>query len=144
MSQANPLPETIGYALAHVCKLHRQRAGLLLEEVGLHVGQEMMLCVLWERDGMTQTELADALRIQPATVTNALQRMEREGFVERRSDAQDHRRTRVYVTEKGRLIEAAIRAQWHQLEDASFGDLSVEERVLLRRLLWQVYENLCK
>ena len=39
-------------------------------------------------------------------------------------------------------MEAGVQEKWSQLEEESFGGLSVEERVLLRRLLLQVYQNL--
>jgi DNA-binding MarR family transcriptional regulator len=128
--------------LAQVCHLHRQRAEVLLKQLGLHVGQEMFLCELWSNEGITQTELAERLLLQPATVTNTLQRLEREGFVERRSDVEDQRISRVYVTDKGRKVEAPVYEKWNQLEQESFRGFSVEEQVLLRRLLLQVYQNL--
>ena len=71
-----------------------------------------------------------------------LQRLEREGFVDRRPDIEDQRISRVYTTEKGRNIEEEVQKKWGQLEKEAFGGLSVEERVLLRRLLLQVHQNL--
>ena len=133
---------TTGYVLAQACKLHRQRAEVLLNEIGLHVGQEMLLSGLWEKEGLTQTELADYVMIQPATVTNMLQRLERAGIVERRPDAEDQRISRVYATKKGRGLKEAVEEQWGKLELESFAGFSVEERVLLRRLLLQVYRSL--
>ena len=128
--------------VAQVCKLHRQRADNLLNSIGLHVGQEMFLTELWQKDGITQTELAEQLLLQPATVTNTLRRLEREGMVERRNDSDDQRVSRVYITEKGRGLEDSVNQKWIQLESESFAGLSLEERLLLRRLLLQVYRNL--
>ena len=142
LPRKTPFKDSIGYSLAHACKHHRQRAEELLSEIGLHTGQEMLLCGLWENEGITQTELANHMMIQPATVTNMLQRLEREGFVERRPDIEDQRVSRVYTTAKGRDIEERVLEKWSQLEQESFRGLSVEERVLLRRLLLQVYQNL--
>ena len=136
------LPGTVSYILAHVCKLHRQRADVLLNEIGLHVGQEMILCALWENEGVTQTELAECLLVQPATVTNALRRMERKGLVFRREDPDDQRVSRVFVTEEGRNLRAAVEEQWSRLEEESFGGLSVEDRALLHRLLHRVHSRL--
>ena len=136
------LRNTVGYALAHVCKLHRQRADVLLNQIGLHVGQEMILCALWDQEGVSQTELAANLLIQPATVTNALKRLEREGFVYRREDPDDQRVSRVFVTDEGRNLRAAVEEQWSRLEEESFGDLTVEEGASLRRLLHRAYKRL--
>ena len=142
MTHDAPLKETVGYTLAQACKLHRQRADVLLNEIGLHVGQEMILCALWDNEGVTQTELADLLLIQPATVTNALRRLEREGYVDRREDPDDQRISRVFSTVEGRNLKGAIQEKWGQLERESFGGLTAEEGLLLRRLLLRVYENL--
>ena len=48
----------------------------------------------------------------------------------------------MYTTEKGRGLEDSVNEKWCQLELEAFAGLSVEERVLLRRLLLQVYRNL--
>ena len=142
MTDSIALPGTVSYILAQVCKLHRQRADVLLNEIGLHVGQEMILCALWGSEGVTQTELAECLLIQPATVTNALKRLERKGFVYRREDSDDQRVSRVFVTEEGRNLKAAVEEKWSRLEEDSFGGLSLEDQALLRRLLQRTYERL--
>ncbi len=142
MPKAPRLQDTIGYALARVCKLHRQRASELLGGVGLHVGQEMMLSVLWDEENVTQTELAERVLVQPATATNALKRLERQGFIERGEDAEDQRISRVRLTENGRGVEGAVLDRWSQLERESFSVLSREERASLRRILQKVYTSL--
>jgi DNA-binding MarR family transcriptional regulator len=142
MQGDSSLPTTMSYLLAQVCKLHRQRADDLLREVGLHVGQEMLLCSLWEREGVTQTELSEALGVQPATVTNALKRLERKGLVLRVSDAEDQRVSRVSLTTEGRDMKAVVEERWALLEQASFAGITAPERDLLRDLLLRVYGNL--
>ena len=144
MSQKTPLRDTVGYMLAQVCRLHRQRADVLLNQIGLHVGQEMFLCGLWANEGVTQTELAEILQLQPATVSNTLQRLEREKIIERRDDLDDQRVSRVYTTEKGRNLERLVNEKWSQLESEAFDGFTVEERVLLRRLLQLAYRNLAE
>ena len=144
MSQKIPLRDTVGYMLARVCRLHRQRADVLLNQIGLHVGQEMFLCGLWANEGVTQTELAQILQLQPATVTNTLQRLEREKIIERRDDLDDQRVSRVYTTQKGRNLERLVNEKWSQLESEAFDGFTVEERVLLRRLLQLAYRNLAE
>ena len=62
--------------------------------------------------------------------------------MERRSDFEDQRVSRVYVTDKGRNMEDPVLEKWNQLEQESFGRFSLEEQVLLRRLLLQVYQDL--
>ena len=142
MADCSPLPETTSYLIAQVCKLHRQTADELLNEIGLHVGQEMMLCALWDREGVTQTELGEQLGVQPATVTNGLRRLERKGLVERTPDADDQRVSRVFPTAEGRQCRAEVEEKWDQLDRTSFAGFTDRERGQLHALLSRVHENL--
>ena len=142
MADCFPLPETTSYLIAQVCKLHRQTADELLNEIGLHVGQEMMLCALWDREGVTQTELGEQLGVQPATVTNGLRRLERKGLVKRTPDADDQRVSRVFPTAQGRQCRAEVEEKWDQLDRTSFAGFTGRERKLLHALLSRVLENL--
>jgi len=137
-----PLQNTTGQLLARTCKLLRIRAHTLLGEIGLYRGQQFVLGALWEQEGISQSELAQQLHVQPATITNALQRMERAGLVERRQDTQDLRVSRVYLTDAGRNIRGAVDEIWAELEEQAFAGLSPGEVAVLRRLLAQVYDNL--
>ena len=134
--------ETISYLLKQTCRAHRNTAHKMLTEIGLHPGQEMILFRLWEADGLTQSELVEQLCVQPATVTKMLNRMVKNGLVERRGDPQDQRISRVYLTDQGRELQKSIEDAWDKLEQYTVATLSLEERVLLRRLLMQVQDNL--
>ena len=73
--------------------------------------------------------------ITRSTVTNILQLMEREGYIERRSVPQDARLKQLVLTEEGiRFHENTIRA-FHQTDDYVAGLLTEEENTELLRLL---------
>ena len=90
------------------------------------------------------SELAARLHVQPATITKMIQRMEKAGFVERRSDPEDQRVSRVYLTDVGRSIRNEVKRVWRMLEDETLVGFSLEERVLLRRFFLQMRENLIR
>ena len=136
------LSATIGYALTHVCKAQYRRARAMLDEIGLYRGQQFVLCALWDEEGLTHSELADRLRVHPATVTNALKRMERAGFLERRADPKDQRVSRVYLTDAGRDIRGAVERVWAELERQTFSGFSEGERQMLEGFLDRVRGNL--
>ena len=101
-----------------------------------------MLDALWQADGRSHTELAQALRVQPATVSKMVQRMERSGFVARRADLTDQRVSRVFLTDEGRRIKRQVDERFDQLERETLGSLSIEERHLLWHLLTRVAADL--
>lgn len=141
------IQETVGYALAQLCKTHRYAIDGALRTIADHdlrVGQEMLLLHLWEADGCTQSQLVERLRVEPPTVTKMLQRMEAEGIVERRSDSEDARVSRVFLTPRGRALEQAVTDEWLAIDARATAGMTAEERMLLRRLLVQMRQNLCR
>jgi MarR family transcriptional regulator, organic hydroperoxide resistance regulator len=139
-----PIGETSGYLLARVCKAHRGGVGATLAELGLHVGQEMVLSHLWKKDGLTPSELAERLGVEPPTVTNTLSRMEKAGLLERCRDPGDARCTRVYLTDKGRQLREPVERRWEAVQKRAFAGITADEEALLRDLLVKIHGNLTR
>ncbi len=139
-----PIQETDGCLLAQVCKLYRARANAHLDTIQMHMGQEMILSRLWVKEGLTHSELAEQLFVSAPTITNTLKRMAKTGLIERRQDSEDQRVSRVYLTEAGQQIRGSVENLWLELDQQAFSGFSLEERMLFRRLLMQLQENLVK
>jgi DNA-binding MarR family transcriptional regulator len=137
-----PTPERTGHLLSKVCGLRHRRMHELLDDLGLYRGQPSMLNLLWAQDGMTHSELAEQLNKSPATITKMVKRMEKTGFVERRSDPKDERLSRVYLTDAGRDIRSAVEDVWRAFEEQAFAGFSQEELAALRGALLRVCQNI--
>ncbi len=124
MIRDRSIKETTGFTLAKVCRAHRGKVGELLAEVGLHVGQEMVLIELWREDGLRGGELAERLGVEPPTVTKMLRRLERCGLVSRRQDSEDARSFRVYLTDEGRALEEPVVRCWESVEEKALAGMS--------------------
>ena len=136
------MEHTISCLMAQLCKTHRNVANTMLNEAGLHVGQEMVLLQLWQQDGLTQKELASQLCVEAPTVTRMLQRMQRCDLIERRSDPEDRRISRVYLTKRSSELKPAVQESWARLEEHLLAGISSNERMLLHRLLTNMLANL--
>jgi DNA-binding MarR family transcriptional regulator len=136
------MQETVSFALSQACKAHRTAVDTALRAHNVHVGQEMILMRLWEQEGQTQTQLAEQLCVEPPTVTRMIQRMEMEGLLERRPDPEDARIQRVFLAPAGRALREQVERCWQQVEAATVAGFTTEERMLLRRLLLQLRDNL--
>jgi DNA-binding MarR family transcriptional regulator len=110
--------------------------------LGLHRGQPWVLHALWEQDGLTHSELARRLQVQPATITKMITRMEKAGFVQRRPDAEDHRLSRVFLTDVGYSVRSQVQQVWQQLEAEAFAGFSVAEKQVLEQSFRHIHENL--
>ena len=80
--------------------------------------------------------------IQAATATRMVIRMERSGFVKRKTDPEDQRVSQVYLTDLGRSLQSAVEEGWLTIEQQILEGFSLEERPLLRRYLEQIHKNL--
>jgi MarR family transcriptional regulator, organic hydroperoxide resistance regulator len=138
----HPLSDNVGFRILQVHRAHRNRAEVALAELGLYVGQEMVLFQLWAEEGLAQSQLGEILCVGAATMAKSLSRLERAGLVARRPDAEDARVSRVYLTPQGRALEGQVQAIWAELERLSLQGLSEEEQGSLRRLLERVQANL--
>src|SRR5262245_44660156 len=138
----HPLQDYIGYRIIQILKAHRGHAEPAFAALGLYPGQEHVLFQLWNEEGLTQSQLSENLCIEPPTVTKSLQRLEQAGLVERRQDPDDARVSRVYLTERGRALQAPVQKTWDDLEALTVKGLSEIEKALLRRMLEQINKNL--
>jgi hypothetical protein len=75
--------EYIGYVLSDVARLMRTVFDRRVRDLGLTRAQWLVLTRLYRRPGASQTELADMLEIDRASAGRMLDRMEKNGWVER-------------------------------------------------------------
>ncbi|MFC4651496.1 MarR family winged helix-turn-helix transcriptional regulator [Lactococcus nasutitermitis] len=98
-------------------------------------GAQGLLVELWEKDGLTNAEIAELLDIKPSSVTAQVKNLEESGLVERIADENDKRVNRVFLTEKGREAQKT-RSQLHDdMSETIFDSLTEEEQKQLAELL---------
>ncbi len=79
-----------------------------LEEYGVSVPQSFVLFALLEEDGSTLKEIGTKAQIDSSSMTVLVDKLENEGFLERRLDSQDRRAIRVFLTPKGRELAEKV------------------------------------
>lgn len=112
-----------------------------LEPYNIGRGQYLFLIVLYYKDGMSQDALCNALNIDKGTTARAISKLERAGYVQRKTDPRDMRTNRVYLTEaardfKPRLLE--ILDRWNEI---LIEGLNKEEVETVFKLLTRMAEN---
>ena len=79
-----------------------------VRQSGLRVIEWRVLAVLVDRDGAMITRLAEYAMIEQSRLTRIVAQMDERGFVSRKSDVDDGRRVRVFLTNKGRRTGLAL------------------------------------
>ncbi|MCX7166132.1 MAG: MarR family transcriptional regulator [Rhodocyclales bacterium] len=94
-----------------------------------------VLEVLHQNDGITQSKLAAAVRLERSSVVPLLDKLAKRGLVERRASTTDRRHNHLHLTDAGRdlLAEAIHRASLHEKEVCK--PFTIAEKKLLLELL---------
>ncbi|MEO8039249.1 MAG: MarR family transcriptional regulator [Betaproteobacteria bacterium] len=100
------LSRNFGFILNDVARLMRTTFDRRVKSLGLTRSQWWVLNHLFRNDGVTQSELADILEVEKATLGRLLDRLEQKGWVRREGHAGDRRAKRVFLTEE---VEPAIK-----------------------------------
>jgi MarR family transcriptional regulator, organic hydroperoxide resistance regulator len=136
------IPESIGFNLVKLCKQYFNRLNVALNVYNLYEGQQNVLIQLWDEDGLSQSELTRRLGIEPASVSKGIERMGNAGFITRQPDPEDARANKIFLTDLGRSLEEPVHQAWFAVEEELLAEMTPEERMLLRRLVLQMRENL--
>ncbi|MBL8390165.1 MAG: MarR family transcriptional regulator [Hydrogenophaga sp.] len=78
----------------------------LLGTLGLTYPQYLVMLSLWERDGVTVSELGERLFLDSGTLTPLLKRLESAGLLTRQRDSADERRVVIRLSPTGRQVKA--------------------------------------
>lgn len=136
--------ERLGHLLMHVCRLRGKTADQFMDKSNLYRGQGMLLMFISEHAGWTHSEIAEKLNISPAATTKVIKRLEKEGYLERRSDEHDERISRVFLQEEGQAIIEEIRKSFKRLDQKTFKGFSNEELENFQDYLDRILQNLKK
>lgn len=117
----------MSYAIFQLARAHRARAAAMLREMDLHLGQELLLMHLLDRDGQTQSELLESVGLDHSTVSKSLRRMQDSGLLVRELTEHDRRVMVVHLTDKGRAMREPLAAMWRALEETSALNLSAQQ-----------------
>jgi DNA-binding MarR family transcriptional regulator len=129
-------------ALTQAARSMRTVLSRNLLDSGLYAGQDGVILSLAETDGMTAGGLAQKLGVKAPTMTRTIGRMEAQGFLERKADADDARLTKVYLTELGRGSVKAIEMGSTACDALATQEFSEKEIRNLVRLLKAIDANL--
>ena len=113
--------------LRHVSFIIKRRGRDILKDFDITTPQFLALQVLRDEPGITMGELCEKLFLACSTATDLVDRMEKNGYVNRQRDLEDRRVIRLFITEKGEeIIHEVILARRRYVEQI-LKELSAEE-----------------
>ncbi len=122
---------------------HKKRSRQYFQELELTDGQPKVLSILSGMEGCLQKELAEACRVEPATMTSLLKNMEQKNLImKEKVQVSGKRAYGIYLTEQGRELAEKVQEVVKSLEEVSFQGFSPEEKEQFLALFTRVYQNL--
>ncbi len=132
-------PGLVIHKLAHAMAVEMDRR---LRAYEVTISQWRILKQLWRREGRSQVELQELLRLERATINGLVQRMERAELIRLAPDPVDKRVQRIFLTERGRALRQVTIALEEELTARTFEGFSDDEREFFMRLLARALRNL--
>jgi DNA-binding MarR family transcriptional regulator len=113
-----------------------------LRRFGITYNHLFILTCLWEQEGMHVKDLAQQLYLDSSSLTGHLDRLERAALVVRQDDPDDRRAIRVFLTEKGRHLQAQLEPIGEELKETLQRGVPPERVAALRVALQNMSRKL--
>jgi DNA-binding MarR family transcriptional regulator len=132
----------IGFLISDVARLLRTAFDRRVRGLSLTRSQWLVINRLSRRPGSTQSELAEMLEVEKATAGRMVDRMEKKGWVVRRSDAGDRRVNRLHLTDEAEMIQLRLAQIAERTVDDALSLLSAGEREEFSEVMRRVKRQL--
>lgn len=135
-------PYSLGYRIKLLSQVISRKFQDRLEPFGLTVFHWVVLCCLWQEDGLATSALGERLQQVGGTLTGVIDRMEERGLVRRERDTRDRRIWRIWLTEAGRDLEKVLPPIAIEIREQAMAGIAIPDREVLSSLIDRAIANL--
>jgi DNA-binding MarR family transcriptional regulator len=135
-------PHGLGYRIKLLSQLLSRKFQERLEPLGLTPFHWVVLCCLWEEDGLATSSISEKLQQVGGTLTGVLDRMEERGLIRRERDPQDRRIWRIWLTEAGEQLREVLPPLAVEIRDSALTGIPQSEHQHFSDLLDQMIANI--
>jgi len=137
-------PFRFGFLVHDVSRMRRTLFDDAMRPLGITRSQWSVLAVLSrsKHEGMMQVEISRFMDLGKVTIGGLIDRLQAQGYVERRMDPADRRARRVYITDKGFEVIAQMQKVGTKLNRSILAGVSREEQRITEETLARVKANI--
>jgi len=135
MNASIPYEDCVLYLLGKAYQRAHWVVKRRLAVYGLTPVQQLVMAALWHDEGISAGDLGKKLVLDPATLSGVLDRMAERGWIVKQTDPEDKRLLRLYLTDQAKGLEQKLMEERDKANEEILRKLSLEEKVLLKRLL---------
>lgn len=133
--------QSVGRYISVLYRRAQAYIGSQMKSYDIGSGQYSFLIILYEKDGISQEELAAQLLIDKGTTARAVDKLEKAGYVVRKKNPEDRRAYNIFLTDKANEIKPILFRLLGSWTDILIQDLSEQERELLYIVLEKMVKS---
>ena len=141
-TQDYPIDRSIGFLLGRTFRRLRPIMEQQINSAGISYGMWFFLRALWEKDGVSQREIAERVGLTQPTAWAALRKLEAQKMVKLQPDSVDKRRVLVFLTDKGRGLEEVLLPRVEHINEIALADITEADLATFRRVLGRIETNI--
>ncbi|MBE1444329.1 MarR family winged helix-turn-helix transcriptional regulator [Paenibacillus sp. OAS669] len=112
------------------------------KEYDLTKGQYLYLVRICENPGIIQEKLAEMIKVDRTTAARAIQKLELNGFIEKKEDEHNKKIKKLFPTDKGNEVYPFIKREHDHSNSVALAGFSEKEAETIYHLLQRVRKNI--
>ena len=142
MGKKSKAENTLSTVIGTASRLLANRISKNLSSHQVTAEQWGILASLWKNNGQTQQSLADISNKNKASITHLVDNLEKRKLVERKTDADDRRNKKIFLTEEGKALQESLSKIVKKTTQDAARDIDKKELKAAKKVLKKVIENL--
>ena len=114
-----------------------------MAETGVHFRQMPILTFVLLHPGCTQQEISIAMHLSPSSIALSTKRLEKGGFLHKKTDEENLRCKKLYLTESGQAALAQAEKSAQELHTILLDGVSPKDLAVAEGVLRHMIRNLC-
>ena len=133
--------DTVGFLIWDANRAMNREFSERIAQHGVSLGLWPFLRALWEKDGLTQRELSEKVRMKGPTTVAALNKLEDRGLVRREENRKDARKLNVFLTPDGRKVYRKVIPEVEAVNRQCLDTLSEQEQNDFKNMIKRIRNN---
>src|SRR5512140_3566485 len=134
--------DRLAHLVKHIARGFARALQRRLADHSVSYGHWTFLRILWEGEGLTQSQLSAQAGVMEPTTFSALKAMARLGYITRRPSPTNRKEIHVYLTPKGRALKSKLVPLAEEVNEVALRGVLAADMAATRRTLVTLIENL--
>lgn len=105
-------------------------------------GQAHLLILIRDNDGCTQKDLANAIGVKYSSMSERLNKLEKNGYIVRVVDDNNSKYKRIYITSEGKAAVIQSRKIVNEFENKLYKGFTKKDKINLEQYLEKMIKNI--